>query len=288
MTENLSIILKPESVWKTTTPMSYTLNLPFYLLEWGHFIALDKYYTMRANSNRFLLFYTLNGCGKLIYDGKTYMLAPNTIAIIHCDTVHRYETFSKEPWDFLWFHYHGSAAYTYYNLYNENNLYIHNILPTDKEAELIKRIIACPSEYDFEKDLKISQLILDLMTRFILSKRDITREYSASAMEKLRDAIQYMSEHLTEKISIADISQSIFLSQYHFLRIFKKQMKITPYEYLIHLRINKVKELLVSTDECLDDIAIKSGFSDSKNLIYNFKRIEHITPNEYRKKCSLY
>ena len=39
MFESLNIIIAPNSRWKTTTPTSYTMSLPFYLLEWGHFIA---------------------------------------------------------------------------------------------------------------------------------------------------------------------------------------------------------------------------------------------------------
>lgn len=287
MFESLNIIIDPASVWRTTTPLSYTLELPFYLLEWGHFVALKKYYTARENSDRYLLFYTVSGQGHMLYNGKEYTLVPNTIAIINCNAPHQYENLSKEPWNFYWFHYNGSAADIYYKLYNEKGLYFHEILPTGQEAEYIYKITSCSGTYDLKKDLKVSQWISDLMTLCTVSRRQKTQQKSSAATQKLTAAISYMSEHLTEKISVSDISQSVFLSQYHFLRLFKKEIGVTPYEYLIHLRINRAKELLISTDICLDEIAAQSGFSDSKNLIYNFKRIANSTPNEYRKDFTL-
>lgn len=287
MFEKLNIDVDPKSEWKTATPTSYTMSLPFYLLEWGHFIALKNYYTGRKNSNRFLLFHTLSGSGSLTYNNKTYLLSANTVAIIQCNASHHYETFSSEPWDFCWFHYNGTAAHIYYNLYNRNDLYIHQIAPDSREACLIQKITSSSSKYNLDRNLIISEWIISLMTSFILEKRKNALQDSPLITEKLNNAIDYMSEHLTEKITITDISNSVFLSQYHFLRTFKKQTGLTPYEYLINLRINKAKELLISTQDCLDDIAANSGFTDAKNLIYNFKRIVHLTPNEYRKDMSM-
>ena len=286
MFENMNVAIDPKSEWKTTTPLANTLQLPFYLLEWGHFIAFRNYFTERADSFRYLLFYTLSGCGKLVYEGRTYFLTPNAIAIIYCGTPHRYETLQGEDWDFLWFHYNGSAAASYYKLYNEEELFLYEISPGSREADLVRKITSCPGGYSFEKDLVMNQWILDLMTLCILSKRKTICQQSPALTEKLKTALDYMTEHLKEKITISDISHSVYLSQYHFQRLFKKQTGVAPYEYLIHLRINRAKDLLVSTNAGLEDIAASCGFSDSKNLIYNFKRIVHTTPNQYRKEFS--
>lgn len=288
MFESLNIIIAPESRWRTTTPTSYTMGLPFYLLEWGHFIAYSEYYTERKNSNRFLLFYTISGKGKLRYNGEEYTLTADHIAIIQCNASHRYETCSEEPWDFYWFHYNGTASHIYYNLYNANGLYFHKIEPGGEDADLIKTITRLSTKYDLDRDLRVSEWITGLMTRFILEKRRNIFQDSKKTTEKLNNAITYMSEHLTEKITVADIAHSVFLSTYHFVRSFKKQTGLTPYEYLINLRINRAKDFLVSTDDPLDIVAVNSGFTDSKNLIYNFKRIVHLTPNEYRKSFSIH
>ncbi|HJD46358.1 MAG TPA: helix-turn-helix domain-containing protein [Candidatus Mediterraneibacter norfolkensis] len=288
MFESLNTIISSDSRWITTTPTSYTRSLPFYLLEWGHFIAYREYFAERRNSNRFLLFYTISGSGKLLYDGKEYILTSDRIAIIQCNAAHRYETYSDQPWNFYWFHYNGTAAHIYYNLYNTGSLYFHEIKPESKDASLIKKITRLPNKYDLDRDLTVSEWITNLMTTFILEKRKNIFPDSSKTTEKLNLAIQYMSEHLTEKISVTDIASSAFLSTYHFVRSFKKQMGLTPYEYLITLRINKAKDLLISTEDPLDIIAVNSGFTDSKNLIYNFKRIVSLTPGEYRKSFSLH
>lgn len=283
MFEEIKIIIDPASTWNTNTPSSLCLNLPFYLLEYGHFVAFKNYYTKRKQSPRFLLFHTLSGRGRLVFKDKEYILDANSIAIIWCEKEHFYETISDVPWDFNWFHYNGSIAHEYYHLYNNNDLFMHYIDKSGTESRLISSIISHSNNYDLRRDLIVAQEITDLMTMLISARMESAQKESPTITDKLERSISFMNENIAKRISILDIANSVYLSQYHFSRLFKANAGITPYEYLSNLRINKAKELLMNTDNTLDKIASLTGFSDSKTLIYNFKKITGLRPAQYKK-----
>ena len=58
--------------------------------------------------------------------------------------------------------------------------------------------------------------------------------------------------------------------------------------YLQNLRIQKAKELLISSDEKICEIAHKTGFTDERYFEKLFKQCEKLTPSEYRRRLSSY
>lgn len=86
----------------------------------------------------------------------------------------------------------------------------------------------------------------------------------------------------SEPILIDDMMKDIPLSKYYFIRIFKRIMGVTPYNYLIHYRINISKILLRSTDMSVGEIAEKCGFLDTSNFITQFKKYTGQRPLQYK------
>lgn len=65
--------------------------------------------------------------------------------------------------------------------------------------------------------------------------------------------------------------------------MFKKQLGINYKAYLTQIRLEKVKFLLVHTENKLLEIALESGFGSEHSLIKNFKKTYRLTPTEYRR-----
>ena len=72
------------------------------------------------------------------------------------------------------------------------------------------------------------------------------------------------------------------MSESNFARIFTRSMGTAPGQYLINLRIEKAKELLISTDHRIGEIALLVGFSSQGHFDVFFKRKIGVTPSEYR------
>ena len=73
------------------------------------------------------------------------------------------------------------------------------------------------------------------------------------------------------------------MSKSYFLRLFRRYMGTTPYNYLINFRITQAKELLVLTDHSISEIAQEAGFGDASNFSTRFAKATGQSPMQYRK-----
>jgi AraC family transcriptional regulator len=98
---------------------------------------------------------------------------------------------------------------------------------------------------------------------------------------KLRQAIDYIQEHLSDNISLEAIANHIDLSCYHFCRLFKQSTGFTPYQYVIQQRVERAKQLLKQRKMSISEIAIACGFSHQSHLNRHFKRLTGVTPKTW-------
>ena len=95
-------------------------------------------------------------------------------------------------------------------------------------------------------------------------------------------AIDYIEEHLTEPMSNADLARVAGYSDYHFLRVFKQIVQLTPADYIRKRRISEIVRRLM-TEECpIADLAFEYGFQSKENFCRAFKREHHILPTDFR------
>lgn len=92
-----------------------------------------------------------------------------------------------------------------------------------------------------------------------------------------------IDENLTKEMTLYDISNEIGISMYYMCHIFKKSTGITIVDYKNTMKLRRAKQLLVSSDKKITDIALECGFSDSSYFTKVFSSSENVTPAEYRK-----
>ena len=101
--------------------------------------------------------------------------------------------------------------------------------------------------------------------------------------KKLKLALAYMTKHLEEKITIAQLANLAHLSQYHFIRCFRSAYELTPLQYLTRLRLKRASFLLKKSDATVGNIVPQCGFENESAFIRLFKKEFRMTPIAYRK-----
>ena len=109
------------------------------------------------------------------------------------------------------------------------------------------------------------------------------KEYSSGlASAKLELAIAYIQDNLETNLKIEDIAKELNISQYYFSHLFRESTGISPYRYVIQQRVEKVKQLLVSTKMSIAEIAFACGFNSQSQMTLHFRKLVGTTPKKYR------
>ena len=102
--------------------------------------------------------------------------------------------------------------------------------------------------------------------------------------QQMRSATDFLEAHLDGNIGLQQVAEACGLSLSHFARAFKQTFRRPPYNWLIERRVDRAKELMMTSRLPLMDIAIRCGFADQSALNRSFKRIHGITPGIWRRK----
>lgn len=100
--------------------------------------------------------------------------------------------------------------------------------------------------------------------------------------EAIKKALAYIHENYQRELSLTELLRVIFLSPGYFSRAFKEQVGCTFSEYVLRLRIEKAKKLLVETDLPVREVARQVGYPDPNYFSRVFSRAIGMSPSRYR------
>jgi AraC family transcriptional regulator len=132
-------------------------------------------------------------------------------------------------------------------------------------------------------DSLTTALSVHLLRNYSNWQKALTKGAGGLPQRKLRQAIAYMHDHLSENLSLAAISGELDMSQYYFSRLFKQSMGVSPYQYVMRMRIEHAEYLLRATSLTVAAIAQQVGFANQNQLTIQFRKFTGTTPSNYRK-----
>ncbi|MEM7793764.1 MAG: AraC family transcriptional regulator, partial [Cyanobacteria bacterium P01_C01_bin.118] len=91
--------------------------------------------------------------------------------------------------------------------------------------------------------------------------------------QRLANVIDYIEAHLTDDLSLTDLSLQAGLSKFHFSRLFKQVLGLTPHKYVIKRRIEQAAQQL-NQGQSIAQVAFQFGFSDQSHFTRAFKQVK--------------
>lgn len=105
-----------------------------------------------------------------------------------------------------------------------------------------------------------------------------------ATQDAVAQAIDYMEKNYQKPLTLTILANVVSLNYTYFSNVFKARTGVSVTAHLQNIRMQKAKELLISTNDRIREVAHKSGFSDERYFEKLFKRSEGMTPSEYREK----
>jgi AraC family transcriptional regulator len=99
----------------------------------------------------------------------------------------------------------------------------------------------------------------------------IKKSTQVELYKRLCYSLDYIHSYYNRELNLDELSRIACLSKYHYLRLFKTVFRQSPYQYLLHLRLEKAKQLLKTTQIPVTEISVLLGFQN----ITSFSRLFH-------------
>ncbi|MBQ7372204.1 MAG: response regulator [Blautia sp.] len=136
--------------------------------------------------------------------------------------------------------------------------------------------------YGAESYLECKEICIYLLRQ--LEKQMVKQNPTLAVSVSVRKAQRYIEEHYSQQLTVAEIAKEAGVTANYLSHSFSLECGVGITEYINLLRIKKAKELLVYSDKMVYEIAEETGYSNYIYFNQVFKKIEGISPSQYRKK----
>jgi AraC family transcriptional regulator len=107
-----------------------------------------------------------------------------------------------------------------------------------------------------------------------------SNQLSSRQLQRVRD---FVDANLDTEIRLNAMANACELNTDNFVRLFKKAVGVSPYQFVLGLRVERAKALLLEQRDSLSDIAVQCGFTHQEHMTRIFRRFTGVTPGRYRR-----
>ena len=155
-----------------------------------------------------------------------------------------------------------------------------------EDIHLVKLLyVFFQSVYTYSDKMLIETNMITILSYIIQNYTDHTKKYLPMFNDQkiIKNSIEYINDSLEYNLSLDELANNSHLSKYHFLRVFKKSVGLTPHQYILTQRVDKAKDLVLN-GATLSDAGLEVGFNDQSHFIRIFRKMHGYSPKELLKK----
>lgn len=251
----------------------------YWQLKYDDVIFNDIFY--RHMHNNLEIHLIVRGSGTFVLDGGEIQISPYDLIIIPPHCYHVFDVNKKVPYERIVFNfpvdYYGMDLFSIIDKPR-----IHNLSSHYEIIENFEKIRELNETYDAKDFINALHLYVQLIllqlknTKFDIGPSRTANQITASVLE-------YIDEHLFEKLDVAVIAKALYVSKSHLQNTFYKSMKIGLKSYIIRRKMDKA-QMLINEGNKASKVSLKLGYKTYSTFYKSYKNIYGIPPNRVKKK----
>lgn len=178
------------------------------------------------------------------------------------------ERFPKEGKNNLW------------KLDHENYFFYNNVELAGTINKLIKECMGSSVTKDAIADLTLQELIVRIVQAQTTKKVDNNQFLDSNS--PITPSIEFIRNNIHESINLKELSDKACMSTTSFYRYFKRELGVSPIEFILNEKIKYAKKLLSNPNLNITEVSYATGFEDCNYFIRLFKKHEGVTPKQYQ------
>ncbi|WP_306352655.1 AraC family transcriptional regulator [Flavobacterium sp. '19STA2R22 D10 B1'] len=171
----------------------------------------------------------------------------------------------------------------FWQLTSDNYFFYNNRELATTINKLISVCMSTSITKDAIADLTLQELLIQIIQ--IQSVNAIHKNPASNSNNLIYPVISFIRANLTSNLSMKKLMDITSMSKASFYRFFKKELGISPVEFVLQEKIKYAKQLLTEPNIQINQVSYESGFDDCNYFIRMFKKHEGITPKQYQKLC---
>ncbi|MBQ7974739.1 MAG: AraC family transcriptional regulator [Clostridia bacterium] len=216
------------------------------------------------------------GQGKFISRGKEHIIASGDIFLFSPRVPHEYYPISGD-WQIYFCVFSGDGAEGIFSYFGFEETEVFTSSRQEIREDFIKM---CETTEPFGLSLILYKLLGNISR---LSRSNPNRTHiEKNRFGKILPVLDYIEQNYKRPVTLDDMADLICVSKSYLCRTFREAYGVTPVNYLLKMRINRAKQLLISTDMKIKLLSNECGFNDTSYFCMIFKRMEGMTPDEFR------
>lgn len=256
-----------------------------YLMDGGieHRYQENYYFqnNKRSNYSGYIFQYTLSGTGIFLKNETPHPIEKGKgfLVSIPENTAYYLPKNSQKPWQFIYLHFGGEMLSLFASRIQDLN---DGIFSLDISSKTIQMALQLQEKMILGEKLlpyESSEFTYSFFCTFLRELEFFNSREKLSLAAKGKEILERDFHHIE---GIEALAEQLGVSQEHFCRVFKKEIKITPGQYLNYLRIQASMCDLLNTNDNIEIIAVRNGFSTANYFCKVFRRHVGTSPMQYR------
>lgn len=224
----------------------------------------------------------LGGKGYVRVGGKEYGLEAGQGFYYGPGLEQDYRTDPQHPWEVFWVHVAGEGLDRLLNGRGASSVWLFTYGNLPKLEGLTGELLQLASPEN-RNEVRLATKLYELLVELGVSAEIVGPAAALDRRARIRETAEWIRLRCTEPLTLPQMAEQAGLSTYYFSRMFHEVMGRTPMEWLFECRLAAAKQMLMSTEWTIQQVAASAGFSQSSYFIARFRQHTGLTPLEYRR-----